>query len=880
MHALVMMGMLGMLAAPAAEPQTKLVDNMEAPALYTPAQPELNLKWTGSVALETADFKEGKGCLRFRVISSRSGAESYPQWGRGLDRAQNDWTRYRALRYWVKVTSEDPTVPYKMMCIVVYNRDAPLQQFVRHIVPVGRWVQLTDSILTYNRDQVRGIIIYLYETHAAWQDNYTWLVDDLELVPMGGDDTAFDGLAVQSHRQPLAAPVRRVSAADGMALGLDGRGRVAEVRSGGALLSPASVRSMSGLMVRDWRQSEQPVPVEGEVAQEGQAVRQEATVAGGLRVRARYWPEGDRIRCRVKVADTGSADRPLTLYFAMPVEAVGWQWWDDIRTPRAIGGPGEFLYNQSTLQDPQVSPYPFCCISGQGKALSVAAPMEPPRLGRMVYNPQMRLLYVAYNFCLTPAAVKQKQAAEFEFFLFRPDPAWGMRSTVDRYYKYFPGAFVKRVPKEGGWECWGTNEAGKNVADMGLVYHWGPDTRGGAKTMADAVRYDNEHGYLSLPYIEWTNLHVSMEGYETAGNAEIMDRIRENADPARTLPRRGYVFPYDERLGPDYQGWMHRVYQAYLKSLMYTREGLLYGGADKSEFSLLVAKYLPFNPDPDIPGGAGEFFLTQYWPVIEKYYADNGAKPDGFGWDNFYASGGCLDFRREHLAYTDDPPLFDTMSLAPAIVKDVATYKLERRVAEKLRAEGRYLIANQGAISAVPATMAWLDIFGYEWNIRNAETYARTMGHHKPVCSLPCAPEHYRDPYVRDHLLYGCWPGGYYEVTDPTYLDLMRKYVPILRRMNAAGWEPITHARADDPQVQVERFGGPGGDILLSVRNGGPESKQVAVTVDETILPHTGLKRGATELVTGEQIGIAEGPPLKFLVEAPAGAVIVVALQP
>ena len=254
---------------------------------------------------------------------------------------------------------------------------------------------------------------------------------------------------------------------------------------------------------------------------------------------------------------------------------------------------------------------------------------------------------------------------------------------------------------DGGWGCLGTYAGNPNVPDLGFRYHWGPDPRGGAETMANAVRFDNEQGYLAFPYIEWTNLHVTMEGYEAAGNAEIMERIRFIADPTRTepLPRWGYAFPYDDqRLGPDYDGWMRSVFQAYLASLIYDTDGNLYGGADKSEFGLLVAKYIPFNADPDIPGGAGEFFLTQWRPAVEKYYADNGVHLDGFGWDNFYVRGQAFDYRREHFAYADEPLLFDPLTLQPVILKDMATYELQKRLVKSLRAEGRYLIANQGTI--------------------------------------------------------------------------------------------------------------------------------------------------------------------------------------
>jgi hypothetical protein len=613
-------------------------------------------------------------------------------------------------------------------------------------------------------------------------------------------------------------------------------------------------------------------------------LKQEGTVCDGLRINATFRavpaPGGpknaDWLEATVFVRDTKAEDRPLTLYFALPVAATGWTWWDDIRTPRRIEGAKEYISNPGAWRNPRVSPYPYCCVGDDKSAVALATPLDMPRIQRMVYNPQLGLLYLAYNFCLTPAATKQKQTAKFTFYIAPVDPAWGFRALADDYYQAFPSYFVKRVPKEGGWACWGTFAANPKLADLGFMFHWGPDTRGGAKGPADPIKFDNAHGILSFPYIEWTNLHVSMEKYETADNEKIMQQMRYIADPDRKekLPRYGYTFPYDDRMGPDYDGSMRTVFQAYLKSLIFTPEGLLYGGADKGEFSLLVAKYIPFNADPDIPGGAGDFFLNKWWPAIEKYYRDRSAKLDGFGWDNFYVRGGALDYRREHFAYADEPLTFDVWSLKPAILKDMSTYELQKQVAAKLRAMGRYLIANQCVISPVSATLPLLDVFGYEGGFANAVTYARTLAHHKPVCSLPCSQAQYEEPFVREHLLYGSWPGGYFSTGD-SYVALMRKYVPIVRRLTQAGWEPITHVRCEDPLVQVERFGGEGGKpLLLSVRNAGKEDKTVVLTLEEPLK----AAGSPTELVDGQacSMTVTDGRT-QVTLKAPAEKVIVVA---
>ena len=866
-----------------ADEAPRLIDNMQDPSLYTPAQPELGHKWTGEVSLEQGEAQQGKGCLRFDIHSARSGEESYPQWGRSLRPQDNDWSGYRALRYWVKVVSEDPAVREKAMCVVVYNGDSPLQQFVQHKVPVGRWVQLTDSIIGYNRDRVRGIVIYMYETDPSRQDDYSWWVDGIEIIPVREGEVGFDtGTGRPVSREPKG-PLHALTAPGGPSLVFDDAGRIAGVSVHGQQLREAQqpVTSMSGFMVRDHKTDKFPRPVQGTLKRSGETLTQQQAFDDGLRVSATIRPDGDRIRFGVDVRDTTDADRPLTLYFAVPIDALGWTWWDDIRTRREIAGEGDFWHHEWYPITPRWSSYPFCCISNETVAVCLGVPLSLPRVQRMVYDPRNKLLYIAYDFCLTPAAVKQKQTARFEFDLFCAEPKWGFRSAVQKYYNYFPAAFDKRIPRDGGWGCWGTYEGNPNIPDLGFLYHWGPDPRGG-KGMAGSVRFDNENGYLSLPYIEWTNLHVSMEGYETADNEQIMERIRWIADAKRTEPLSGlsYLFPYDARLGPDREGWMREAFQAYLKSLIYTKEGLLYGGADKSEFSALIAKYIPINPDPDIPGGAGEFFLKRWWPTIEKYYAEEGVRIDGFGWDNFYVKGQSFDYRREHFAAADEPLMFDPDSLEPVILKDMATFELQREVVKKLRAMGRYLIANQGRVSMVGATLPLLDVFGYEWNINSTGTYARTLAQHKPVCTLPCAPDHYKEPFVREHLLYGIWPGGYYSTTNPDYVALMRRYVPIIRRQSKAGWEPITLAVPTRPEVQVERFGsGNGDDLLFSLKNTGQEDAPVEVRINPCLLL-PGVSYEARELVGGEALGkLKQAPQPSFTLPAPPGEVVVVAVE-
>ena len=155
------------------------------------------------------------------------------------------------------------------MCVVVYNGDAPLQQFIRHTVPVGQWVQLTDGLLTYNRDKVRGIVIYLYETDPSKQDDYTWWVDGLQLIPSKAGEMEFDTQFVETRKRITQGPLRMVGDGAGPRIALDGTGRLAMVGMGDRVLYSAGeqVEELSGLLLRDHKSGSQPRPVEGQITQ-------------------------------------------------------------------------------------------------------------------------------------------------------------------------------------------------------------------------------------------------------------------------------------------------------------------------------------------------------------------------------------------------------------------------------------------------------------------------------------------------------------------------------------------------------------------------------------------------------------------------------------
>lgn len=68
----------------------------------------------------------------------------------------------------------------------------------------------------------------------------------------------------------------------------------------------------------------------------------------------------------------------------------------------------------------------------------------------------------------------------------------------------------------------------------------------------------------------------------------------------------------------------------------------------------------------------------------------------------------------------------------------------------------------------------------------------------------------------------------------------------MIQALSAAGWEPVTYARSDNPKVYVERFGRPGGPLYLTVFNDSPQMRRARITVEATLL------RGARQIEARE----------------------------
>ncbi len=99
--------------------------------------------------------------------------------------------------------------------------------------------------------------------------------------------------------------------------------------------------------------------------------------------------------------------------------------------------------------------------------------------------------------------------------------------------------------------------------------------------------------------------------------------------------------------------------------------------------------------------------------------------------------------------------------------------------------------------------------------------------------------------YFQVALFYAIYPSMFsHNASSDRYWDdpalyerdrpLFRRYIPLIRTLNTAGWQPLTYAAAGDPRVHVERYGR-WPDLYFALRNtqpDGPQPATIALAID------------------------------------------------
>ncbi|MEN6641000.1 MAG: hypothetical protein ABFE08_01005 [Armatimonadia bacterium] len=555
--------------------------------------------------------------------------------------------------------------------------------------------------------------------------------------------------------------------------------------------------------------------------------------------------------CDLKGADLPA--RGMLLRFSFPVEAIGWNWYDDMQTAKPIEA-GKVYENVKPLRAyadlPEWKDKPalrmgysnenYTTVLAGPVGLCLAVPLDKPCIFRTAYDGTTKRLDIVYDFALTPQSRKPNEVS-FAFDLYSCEPQWGMRAALQKYYTMYPEMFKVYVPKQGQWMAFNRLSEIDNANEFWF----------GLQEGAPEPEYDDKIDVLSTIYYT----HAGMWG-----------NIPPPYDPEKDpLP------PYDDQVAAVEKSFKAIMGQDGIYEKVGTRKPD--GKLAVEKWSVYAHLLAQFNLDPELPWG--DWLIKNTITRTESVKKTRGGDLDGFYYDGLTAG---LNYNPEHFKTHDAPILWDPVNKQPYINNFFSSVEFARGTAELLRPRGQITMMN-GALGDSFYVVPWLDILGAETGLiipRKDFNYIRTVIYHKPFLTLlkgnyeKQIDRPQMELFMKRCLAYGVYPGffdwppsglgpGGQYWNHPRYYerdrDLFRKYEPLCRTLATVGWEPITHARSSNPQVYVERYGPDAtGNVWLTVLNEQDRAQQTTLTVDAAALGMDTKAVRALEAISGSQV--------------------------
>jgi dienelactone hydrolase len=565
---------------------------------------------------------------------------------------------------------------------------------------------------------------------------------------------------------------------------------------------------------------------------------------------------GDATFLDVTISDASGKDRAVTLLYGVPLSAQQARWFHDPSQTREVE-PGREYLNAGRFavgSNGRLSRYPLAAAGNAKQAVALGIDMAQPAFFRAGYNAGTEELFLAYDLGLAP----EKPITHLRFCRFSFDPKGEFRAALAKYYDLFPDRFQRRIADQGLWMPFAKISDVTGWEDFGFRFKEGDNE----------TAWDDAHGIITFRYTEpmtwWMRMPKEMPRTIEAALGEAQRLATERKDrQALALLTSGY---HDE------QG-------QFVARLLDTP------WCDGAVWSV-----------NSMPGIAGEVtdFQNKWGPSIRERLYGPQKKADLDG-EYIDSSEGYvtdeLDFRRAHFAAAQTPLTFSLKSRKPAIFRGLIVFEYIRAIAQDVHGMNKLMMAN-----STPINLCWLtplcDVLGTEtdWNpggtwrpMSDSELlYRRALCKGKPYCFLMNTQfERFLheavEKYMKRSLAYGMFPGffshnasqGHYFRRPELYerdRDLFKKYVPLCKLVAEAGWEPVTRATSNNPNVHMERFG----NQYLTIFNNSSQQQRITITTEMDI-------EGPTlDLMSGQTLDWREK---KAIITLAAEDVAVVRLQ-
>jgi len=654
--------------------------------------------------------------------------------------------------------------------------------------------------------------------------------DDITVAEVQNTVVQFDGSAAVANRPsplPFDSSTRfTLLSGDGLQLQVTQDGGVIEALADGTNnLLAADMDYASGWFVCDRGAVSDWWNVGGWVTATNNSLQQHGVITGlNLAADVRYSVTNNAIRIQATVSNLATPDRPLSLYFALPAAMDGGFWWNSPRSRVSVTQAVESATFSSAQLGARnlVSQYPLATVASSG-ALTLAVPPDQYRPFRLVYNRVTRQFFAAFDIGLSAVPTNFPQCATVEVWLYRSDPAWGLRSGLAGFYQRFPAAFDRTFTNEGIWVAFADIRSITNIGDFGIRYHE-------IGYNSAFVKFDDTNGiqsfrYVSEPWSYWMTMPtgISNTNYNSVCNYLLSQNTQGVKAATATLSSGLRDTNGLLNFFPAAQPWCP------------------YGAA-------FYVNASPFIADP-------RYSITKFnneWnsTVRDVYNHPENGVLDGEYIDSFDAYATAADYGSNHQRTTSFPLTYTGDSLALMTPLILGTYEMARAIAADVHALGKAIMANTlyTLWPGLPIGIGLFDFTGTEVNCFDAAgnfvpmsdsslLYARALSGPRPYGYLlntdfTKVSSAEMESYMRLCAVYAIYPSAFSaDAASNNYFEqpalyerdrpFFRKYVPIIRALSVAGWLPVPDATVDNTNLGIEVYGANAatGTRYLTVRN-------------------------------------------------------------
>ena len=551
----------------------------------------------------------------------------------------------------------------------------------------------------------------------------------------------------------------------------------------------------------------------------------------GLRVTASLESQADGLLLSGLVEDQrGQAERSVDVVFRLPFAPA--VWWGSISetigpdaAPAAVArrrerkdlpeGAGvlERIEHGGLAQDFM----PLQCVTtpDEQAGMALAIPPDTPCRFRFAHLREPGCLELRFLFGLSPAAAPEwRSRATFRALIYPVDGHWGFRDALRRYHALHAPVFQRRTEASGLWLV--SMPSLKDVTDSENYAFW-------QATRLQETPLAMQMGLAAFPYCivgqrELGYLRQKVSGYDDvlsalASKPESTRKARYSWEVVKPLVESSALH------GPDGR-------------IVYRLRETAWAGNSIS---------FPMNPSPFLPVGEGHPTAASHTFAEIEEELRNYPSLAGVFVDSLAMWGSYENYRCEHFAAARSPLAHDAQGRVclPNWMPHVDFLReLHRRI-------GPRLVFGNGVRPGRAFCAFELDILGMECSpldlvSRTQIDCLRSLAGPKPAVCLLNYPEEglsraEAEQYVQRLVALGLAP-EMRRVPWPRYkdrdADLYRRFMPIYRRLDRAGWQPVTGAAARGSDVWLERFGTAAPELYFSVYNSQSAPAEVRITVD------------------------------------------------